>query len=474
MTEQEIITRLLAIEKWQKIKRKRNKIAYYNVGEKIHLKQMEFHRCNKRNRWVFGGNRCGKTECGAVETVWRARGIHPYRDNKDGVFGWVVSLSSQVQRDVAQRKILEYLNPEWIRDIVMVSGKSASPEGGVIDYISVNNVFGGVSVIGFKTCEMGREKFQGTSLDFVWFDEEPPEDIYLECKMRLIDKKGDLYGTMTPLKGRTFLYDTIYLNESNDPQVWYTFMEWADNPYLDSAEIEDLSKVMSNDELQARRYGRFSLEGGLVYPEFNERVHVIEPFPIPKEWYDEISIDPGLNNPLSCHFYAVDYDSNIYVIAEHFAQGMSVKEHCDAIRKICLSLGWRSDGKGRYRALIDSAANQRTLGAEKSVAELFYDNGILVNTRVNKDVFTGINRVKALLNENGGARIRIFSSCVNLIRELKTYAWAEGDRPKKVDDHALDELRYYVMTKPVRSEKPSAPSLIEEDKSRLIRRMRNK
>ena len=111
MTEKEIIRRLQSVEKWQKIKRKNNKIAYYNIGEKVHKKQMEFHRCSKRNRWVFGGNRCGKTECGAVETVWRARGIHPFRENKDNVFGWVVSLSTQVQRDVAHAKILHYLNP---------------------------------------------------------------------------------------------------------------------------------------------------------------------------------------------------------------------------------------------------------------------------------------------------------------------------------------------------------------------------
>ena len=50
-------------------RRKKLKLNHYNVGEKIHKKQVEFHKCQKRNRWVFGGNRSGKTECGAVETV---------------------------------------------------------------------------------------------------------------------------------------------------------------------------------------------------------------------------------------------------------------------------------------------------------------------------------------------------------------------------------------------------------------------
>lgn len=110
----DIIRRILDIEREQKRRYKNNALARYNT-DRVHAKQMEFHRCKKRNRWVFGGNRTGKTECGAAETVWLARGIHPYRDNKR-TDGWVVSLSRAVQREVAQKKILRYLNPDWIAD----------------------------------------------------------------------------------------------------------------------------------------------------------------------------------------------------------------------------------------------------------------------------------------------------------------------------------------------------------------------
>lgn len=60
-------------------------------------------------------------------------------------------------------------------------------------------------------------------------------------------------------------------------------------------------------------------------------------------------------------------------------------------------------------------------------------------------MFSGIAKIKNMLAARP-PKILIFSSCVNLIRELKSYAWAEGDRPKKFDDHALDELRYFVMS----------------------------
>ena len=123
----------------------------------------------------------------------------------------------------------------------MISGRKDSLENGVIDYITVNNIFGGVGKIGFKSCDQGREKFQGSSLDFVWFDEEPPEDIYDECLMRVLDRNGDIFGTMTPLKGLTFIHDEIYLNVSNSKEIWCEFMEWADNPFLSEEAISSLS-----------------------------------------------------------------------------------------------------------------------------------------------------------------------------------------------------------------------------------------
>ena len=472
MEKRKLIERLKQIEFEQEKRKLKNRLLYYNTGEKIHKKQVALHKCTKKNRWVFGGNRSGKTECRAVETVWLARGIHPYKQNKENISCWVVSLTTQVQRDVAQAKILYYLNPDWISDIVMLSGKKASPEYGIIDYIIVKNIFGGLSRIGFKSCDQGREKFQGTSLDFVWFDEEPPKDIYIECKMRVIDKCGEIFGTMTPLKGLTWVYNDIYLNENNDDEVWCEFMEWSDNPFLNKAEIDALTKTMSEEELEARRYGKFLTKNGMVYPEFNEE-NIIEPFDVPKDWYDCISIDPGLHNPLSAHWYAVDYDNNIYVIAEHFDKDKPIDFHIDAIKSISSRLDWPVVN-GKIYALIDSAANQRTLSSQKSVSELFYEGGINVNPKVNKDLFTGIQRVKSVLkNAKGERKLFVFKNCVNLIRELKSYTWGNQDAPIKKDDHCLDELRYYIMSKPENVAPKSKKSEIEIDKERLYRRLRN-
>ena len=468
----ENLVRLKAVDEELQRRKEGDFLRLYNSGEKIHKKQVEFHKSKKRNRWVFGGNRSGKTECGAVECVYMARGIHPYRENRKDAQGWVVSLSGQVQRDVAQKKILHYLRRDWIDEVVMASGRKDAPESGVIDFIRVKNVFGGISVIGFKSCDQGREKFQGASLDFVWFDEEPPKDIYVECRMRVMDKKGDIFGTMTPLKGLTFVYNEIYLNKQNDPEIWCEFMDWSDNPYLDKSEVETLEGCMDERTLQSRKFGRFGVSEGLVYPEFEERIHVIEPFAVPKEWQDNISIDPGLNNPLSAHWYAVDFDDNVYVVYEHYEAGRDVDYHAEAIRRICQKLNWKRDSRGRICALIDSAAKQRTLSGVQSVAELFYERGILVNPDVEKDLFAGIARVKSYLRQdNGLPNIYIFNCCTQLIREIKGYFWGSGDAPRKVDDHALDEMRYYLMSRPKKLPPKREKSVIEKDKEALLRKM---
>ena len=471
----ELIEKILKIERIQKERKEKNRLSQYNTGEKIHKKQIAFHRSEKKNRWVFGGNRSGKTECGAVEVIYFARGCHPYRKINGATSGWVVSLSTQVQRDVAQSKIIHYLNPDWIEDVVMLSGRKDNYANWIIDYILVKNVFGTLSKIGFKSCDQGREKFQGTSLDYVWFDEEPPYDIYSECKMRVLDKDGDIFATMTPLKGMTFVYDEIYLNKYNDPNIWYEFMQWDDNPFISEKAKIAMKQTLSEQELKSRQFGEFLDVGGRVYPEFDENVNVIEPFPIPYEWQDKLSIDPGLKNPLSCHWYAVDYDGNIYVVAEHYESERDIGYHSDAIHKISDELLWHRNSNGMIESLIDSAANQTTLASIRSVADLFYDHNILVNTNVNKDVFSGIQRVKSYLkNSLGESKLFIFNTCKNMIREMKAYRWGSGDSPVKVDDHSMDELRYYIMSRPENKRPKEEMSLIQKEKERLIRSLKRR
>ena len=290
--------------------------------------------------------------------------------------------------------------------------------------------------------------------------------------MRILDRKGHIFGTMTPLKGLSWVYDEIYLNKHNSPEVWCEFMEWSDNPFLNGDEVALMSQSMSAEQLQSRRYGKFTQANGLVYPEFGEQ-NVIEPFDVPTAWHDAISVDPGLHNPLSCHWYARDGDGNVYVIAEHYQAQRDVEYHADRIKQISRQLGWKNGAE--LTVLMDSAANQRTLNGQRSVAELFREQGVNVNTRVDKGLYAGVNRVKTMLKPlNGPPKLYIFSTCVNMLREIKGYFWGSGDVPVKKDDHAMDELRYYICTLSEPSGEKLAKTQVERDKERLIRQLRSR
>jgi len=92
-----------------------------------------------------------------------------------------------------------------------------------------------------------------------------------------------------------------------------------------------------------------------------------------------------------------------------------------------------------------------------------------------RNLFSGINRVKSYFkNANGKARLFIFKNCINLISEIKGYFWGSGDAPVKKDDHCLDELRYYIMSRPENSTKETPKTPIQKDKERMYRRMQNR
>ena len=168
---------------------------------------------------------------------------------------WVCSESFEVQRDVVQAEILKWLPKPEIR-------RTTYRMKDVIDQIHLKNG----SKMTFKSYDQGREKFQGAKIQGVHLDEEPPEDVYKEILMRLMDSKGSLWATMTPgLKGESFVYTIPDLDalpdDQRDPELYMLFMSWDDNPYLDDDEKKRMEKNMRPDEIQARKYGRFITAG---------------------------------------------------------------------------------------------------------------------------------------------------------------------------------------------------------------------
>lgn len=188
-------------------------------------KQAEFHALSAtcRERLLLGANQSGKTLCGAAEMSIHLTGRYPDwwqgRRWDRPIRAWAGSETSEVTRDGVQRLLIGepkdesqwgtgYIPHDALSSFTRRQGVSSALDGAMIEHVS-----GGHSMLGFKTYDQGRQKWQGETLDLVWFDEEAPQDIYTEGLTRTNATDGIVYLTCTPLLGMS---DVIYafINEA--------------------------------------------------------------------------------------------------------------------------------------------------------------------------------------------------------------------------------------------------------------------
>jgi phage terminase large subunit-like protein len=179
---------------------------------KPYAKQAEFHAAGwSRERLLMAGNQLGKTYSGAAEMAYHLTGHYPDwwagRKFTRPVRAWAGSKTGEVTRDGVQRLLVGEPKDRSQWGTGMIPGdaiKDQSLRMGVadaLDSVLVEHSSGDNSTIGFKSYDQGREKWQGETLDLVWFDEEPPMDIYMEGLTRTNATGGIVYMTFTPLLG---------------------------------------------------------------------------------------------------------------------------------------------------------------------------------------------------------------------------------------------------------------------------------
>lgn len=296
---------------------RRDKIAYLQLLEeqerrvredplkyaKQHDKQLEATASMAAIRALFWGNRVGKTEWGGSETSRYATANHPYRSVAEGVEIWVACPSYEVQEDTTQKKLLSYLPAKAIARIDYLRGK-------IIKKITLKNK----TEIVFKSYDQGREKFQGTGKRLIWFDEEPPHDIWEECFVRVeAGQQLDVILTMTAVKGMTWVYDEIYLATHN-PDLFVSEAGWDDNPYLTEQQKEQMSRGLSAAALKVRREGKFVKRVGLVCAWWDRTKHLRHYEALNRSWTWYEILDGGWSDPAAWLLVGVDNDNNVHVV----------------------------------------------------------------------------------------------------------------------------------------------------------------
>jgi phage terminase large subunit-like protein len=196
-------------------------------------KQLHFHvnGAIHRERMFMAANQVGKTFAGAAETALHLTGRYPPwwegRRFDKPTRGWVGSDGYLAVREAAQKRLVgpPEVETDWGTGMIpgddLLEWSRASGVPNLLDSVTVQHYRNlgtaaeprfekdGVSVLGFKSYDQGRAKWQGATLDFVWFDEEPPEDVYVEGLTRTNASGGIVWLTFTPLQGYTALVQSF-------------------------------------------------------------------------------------------------------------------------------------------------------------------------------------------------------------------------------------------------------------------------
>ena len=393
-----------------------------------------------KERGFVAGNRVGKTETGNFETTCHATGLYPdwwegWRLNRPGIL-WIGGDTATTVRDITQKKLLGEITDMgsgMMPKVQILDYKTRRNVPDSVEFVRIKHISGGISTIFFKTYEQGRITWQGTEVDFIWGDEEMPQDIYGEALIRLMTTKGRILLTFTPLQGITDLVDNFLQNDQFSGVKFpkhVTVCGWKDVPHITEEEKEQMLAATPPQLREARSNGVPTVGSGLIYPVDLENIKV-DDFKIPLHWMKAYGMDVGWNNTAAL-FGAWDRDNDIiYLYSEHKQGEAEPNIHAKAIK-----------ARGTWmKGTIDPAARGRSQIDGENLFVLYRKEGLKIYPADNA-VEAGIFEVWQRLTTG---RLKIFKSCSGLLREFSLYHRDENGKIVKKHDHLLDAGRYLML-----------------------------
>ena len=205
-----------------------------------------------------------------------------------------------------------------------------------------------------------------------------------------------------------------------------------DNPALSPAVRARYERMFRGTFYQRYVLGEWAAAEGLVYDFF--QADAMPPMPEGGFARWRISVDYGTANPASFGLWG-EKDGVWYRVREfYYSSRKAGRQRTDA--EYAEDLAALAGGREIQRVIVDPSA--------ASFIEVLRRKGFRV-VRADNDVADGI-RVTADLLRQG--RVAICRGCGDCLREISQYCWeqrGERDVPRKKDDHAMDDLRYFAM-----------------------------
>lgn len=234
----------------------------------------------------------------------------------------------------------------------------------------------------------------------------------------------------------------------------YTFVPATvyDNDYLMRNNPGYLRQLeMLPEELKrAWLYGEWDAFAGQFFTEFRRGLHVCRPFEVPGAWQRVYVNDYGLDM-IAGLWIAVSPEGRAYVYREIYESGLVASEAAAKIRAC------EEEGERVALRLAPPDLWGRTKDSGLTVIEIFARGGLCF-ARADNDRVQGWMALREWLRpveEPGGntqPRLKIFDTCVNLIRTLPLLQFDRrrvndaADEPHELT-HAPDALRYFAASR---------------------------
>lgn len=410
-------------------------------------KQLDFHNAGKtyRERLLMAGNKLGKTYAAGFETAFHATGLYP--DNWDGwraakqTRGWAGSVTSELTRDGMQRVLLGNIG-RWgtgcIPKELILDIKRARGVPDAVETVLIKHTSGEPSQITFKAYSDGREAWQAEDLDWVWFDEEPPADIYVEGVTRTNNTCGPVYLTFTPLLGMSEVV-LRFLNHKDHPDRKVVTMTIDDVQHYSPEQRAKIIASYPAHEREARANGIPMLGSGRIFP-IAESVFSEAPIArVPSHWKQLLALDFGWDHPTAAVHLLYDEDADCIHVRKSYRQREATPiVHAAAIRPWgeWIPCAWPQDGyqhdKGNGEALAHQYKKQgiRTLSEHAKYPD---DRG--------NSVEAGLME---MLDRMQTGRLKVDENLSQWFEEYRMYHRKDGKVIKEHDD-LLCATRYGMM-----------------------------
>lgn len=416
---------------------------------KPYAKQLEFHASgrNFRERLLMAGNQLGKTLSAGAETAMHVTGR--YSDNWPGLVKtspfhcWVSGVTGESTRDNPQRILYGPLGAPGTGMIPKDAIKDVSPRRGLADALDTmvvkfgggGDVQAGDTIIGFKSYDQGREKWQGPTLGLVWMDEEPPEDIYTEGLTRTNVGLCPIFITFTPLKGMSNVVKRFVLDKV--PGTSVTQMTIMDVLHYTEEQRQAIINSYPAFERESRTKGIPQLGSGRVFPIDEDEIRC-DPFEIPNHWPQIGGLDIGWDHPSAAVKLAWDRENDIlYVTAAHRQRQQTPTMFSASVKPWgdWLPWAWPHD------------ALQHDKSSGEQMATLYKQQGL--NMLPLRATFEdGTNGVEAgvmdMFDRMQTGRWRVFGHLNDWFEEFRLYHRKDG-LIVKVGDDLLSASRYAMM-----------------------------